>query len=88
MQKKKILFVMESLRIGGAEKSLLTILSMFDYDKYDVDLFLFRQNGELMSFLSNNINLLQEDSLFKCFDEMVSRVGQFSKIYLICFKYY
>lgn len=68
MPKKHILFVMESLRIGGAEKSLLTILSMFDYDKYEVDLMLFRHNGEFMSFIPKEVNLLSEDRIFQCFD--------------------
>lgn len=68
MTKNKILFVMESLRIGGAEKSLLTILSMFDYDRFDVDLLLFRHNGEFMPFLPSEVNLLPEDIVFQCFD--------------------
>ena len=38
-QKKKLLFIMEPLRIGGAEKSLLTLLSMLDYTQYEVQLF-------------------------------------------------
>lgn len=69
MQKKKILFVMESLSIGGAEKSLLTILSMFDYDRFDVDLILFRHKGEFLSFLPKQVHLLEEDFLFKYFDD-------------------
>ena len=40
--KKKILFVMPSLNSGGAEKSLISVLSLFDYERYDVDLLLFR----------------------------------------------
>ena len=67
--KKKILFVMESLRIGGAEKSLLTILSMIDYSKYDVDLFLFRTNGELMEFLPKEVNLLSASENYEIFHE-------------------
>ena len=67
--KKKILFVMESLRIGGAEKSLLTILSMIDYSKYDVDLFLFRFNGEFMEFLPKEVNLLNKPQNYEIFHE-------------------
>ena len=32
---------MDSLGIGGGEKSLVTLLSLIDYTKYDVDLQLF-----------------------------------------------
>lgn len=65
--KKKVLFVMESLRIGGAEKSLLTILSMLDYSKYDVDLFLFNHNGELMEFLPKEVKLLNKSKDYEIF---------------------
>ena len=34
--RKSILFVINSLGCGGAEKSLLSLLSLLDYDKYDV----------------------------------------------------
>ena len=49
--KPKILFVMESLRIGGAEKSLVTLLGLLDYAQYDVDLLLFRREGDFLPYL-------------------------------------
>ncbi len=39
--KKDILFVIDSLDIAGAEKSLVSLLSMLDYSKFNVDLQLF-----------------------------------------------
>lgn len=36
--KKKILFIIESLRDGGAEKALIEMLSNFDYNYYNVSL--------------------------------------------------
>ena len=57
--KKKILFVMENLRIGGAEKSLITLLSHLDYDKYEVDLFLFSKHGDFIELLPKSINVLE-----------------------------
>lgn len=44
--KKKILISMYSLNIGGAERSLIGLLESFNYKKYDVDLFLYRQEGD------------------------------------------
>lgn len=55
---KKILITIDSLRIGGAEKSLITLLGMLDYSKYDVDLQLFSYSGELMSFIPKEVNVL------------------------------
>lgn len=65
--KKNILFVLNSLNIGGAEKSLVTILNMFDYEKYDVDLFLFGVEGELLNQLPSNVNLLPQDEDYNYF---------------------
>ncbi len=69
MKKKKVLFIMESLRIGGAEKSLLTILSMLDYEKYDVDLFLFEPEGDFIEFLPREVNLLKSSENYKIFSQ-------------------
>lgn len=45
--KKKILFVIESLAIGGAEKSLVNLLNSLDFSEFEVDLFLFAKGGAL-----------------------------------------
>lgn len=45
MAKLKILFVSESLSIGGAEKALLSILKLLDYSKLDVTLKLISKSG-------------------------------------------
>lgn len=42
---KKIVFVIESLHLGGAEKSLVTLLQNLDYKRYDVDLITFQKGG-------------------------------------------
>ncbi|MDV5105544.1 hypothetical protein R2R32_02560 [Clostridium perfringens] len=65
--KKKVLFVMESLSIGGVEKSLITLLSNLDYLKYDVDLFLFYQKGEFLELLPKEVNLIEVPDTFKIF---------------------
>ncbi len=67
--KKKILFIEESLDIGGAEKSLLTILSLLDYSKYDVDLFLFKHEGAFMKLLPQEVNLLSKDENFSLYNK-------------------
>lgn len=56
--KKKVLFVIESLAVAGAERSLISLLSLFDFSQYDVDLQLFRQGGELERFLPSEVHLL------------------------------
>ena len=56
--KKQLLFVIDSLTIGGAEKSLVTLLRLIDYSQYDVDLQLFAFGGEFEQFLPPGVNVL------------------------------
>lgn len=57
--KKKILFINYSLHSGGVEKSLVTVLSLFDYETYDVDLQLFVNEGMFLSRVPAKVNLLK-----------------------------
>ena len=56
--KKRILFVIESLIAAGGEKSLVTLLPLLDYDRYDVDLQLFGYGGEFEQFVPSQVNML------------------------------
>lgn len=66
--KKRILFVMNSLTVGGAEKSLISLLETIDYDCYTVDLFLFKHEGLFLSNLPSQVNLLDEQPEYRYFD--------------------
>jgi glycosyltransferase involved in cell wall biosynthesis len=46
------------LDVAGAEKSLVTLLSMIDYAKYSVDLMLFGHGGKLEELLPNEVEIL------------------------------
>ena len=56
--KKRILFVIESLIAAGGEKSLVTLLSLLDYERYDVDLQLFGYGGEFEQFVPRQVKIL------------------------------
>lgn len=62
--KKKLLFVIDSLTIGGAEKSLVSLLSMMDYSKYEVDLLLFKKGGDFEKYVPDYVNILQLPQYF------------------------
>lgn len=66
--KKKILFVIPSLRSGGAEKSLITLLSLFDYEKYDVDLLSFRRDGLFYDKVPLEVNVIKGTEDYEIFD--------------------
>lgn len=65
---KKILIVSHAMEIGGAERALLGLLDNLDYSKYEVDLFLMRHEGELLSFINPNVHLLPEIKSYTVFD--------------------
>ena len=58
-QKRKIIFVIVSLYGGGAEKSLINLLHEFDYEKYEVDLILFKKEGLFLNQVPEQVNLLE-----------------------------
>ena len=60
---------MDSLKIGGAEKSLITILNMFDYSKYEVDLYLFSHTGEFYNMIPKEVNVIKQDETYNIFEK-------------------
>ncbi len=65
--KKDILFVIPSLAAGGGEKSLINVLTLIDFDQYNVDLLLFNPNGIFTQFLPNEVELLQLSNSYQDF---------------------
>ncbi|WHX41429.1 glycosyltransferase [Mesobacillus sp. AQ2] len=57
--KKDLLFVIDSLECAGAEKSLVTLLSLIDRTKYNVDLMLFGHGGALQQLVPSYVNILE-----------------------------
>ena len=62
---KKILIMHSDMELGGAETSLLGLLYSLDYSRVSVDLFLYRQGGELLSLIPPQVNLLPEEPHYK-----------------------
>ena len=54
---KRILFIMHSMPIGGAEKVLIDILDNIDYTAYDIDLLLYTNEGELLPKVNKNVRI-------------------------------
>src|SRR5690625_1915986 len=57
--RKKLLFVIDSLDVAGAEKSLVTLLNLLDYTKYEVDLQLFAHGNILEKLVPKEVNILK-----------------------------
>ncbi|WP_318505213.1 glycosyltransferase [Bacillus sp. T3] len=72
--KKKILITSFDLAVGGVERSLIGLLGNLDYDKYDVDLMLFKHEGEFFSMLPENPNLLTEIPHYTTFRKSIGQI--------------
>ena len=51
--------------IGGAERALLGLLSVFDYESFDVDLMINRHEGELLDKIPERVNVLPENEVYR-----------------------
>ena len=58
--KKHILIVSHALELGGAERSLIGLLYAINPEQYDVDLFLLRHEGELLSAIPSHVTILTQ----------------------------
>ena len=94
--KKKILIVSHALELGGAERSLIGLLEALDYENYQVDLFLLRHEGELLTDIPEGVRLLPEIPAYtvlarpmvQTFKEghvLLTLARLFGKIKAICF---
>lgn len=59
---KKILIVIPTLRMGGAEKSLVSLLNALDPERVQVDLFLFEDGGVLQRDVPEWVHIIAADS--------------------------
>ena len=58
---KNVVFIIESLHLGGAETSLVTFLNNIDHTKYNVDLILFSKDNFFISYLPKEVNVIYID---------------------------
>ncbi len=58
--KKDLIFICCEMGKGGVSKSLASLLNCLDYDKYNVDLFLFNKKGLFLNQIPTSVNILQE----------------------------
>lgn len=54
---KKILFIMNNLGGGGAERVLIDMLNTFDYSRYEVDLFLVNCEGVYLNEVNKKVKI-------------------------------
>lgn len=71
---KKILITSFDMGIGGVERSLVNMLDNFDYENYEVDLMLYRHQGEFLDMIPDKVNLLDEKEGYNSFGDSLNKV--------------
>jgi len=75
--KKNVLFFIESLQCGGAEKSIISLLPLLDYSKMDVDLLLLKRGGIFEQYVPKDVHIIEFNQrvhpwLFKIYQTLFS----------------
>lgn len=91
--KKKILIVSSSLVTGGLEKCLINLCDNFDYEKYEVDLYLFNEGRDLLDKLNKNVNVLPDSPYYadvynRSFGNSLKTLIKKKKIGLACYRFW
>ncbi len=63
--KKSLLFVISTLRMGGAEKALVSLLNSLDNELVNVDLLVFEDSGILNKSVPDWVNVLKVDDVIR-----------------------
>ncbi len=58
MEKQRILFLIPSLTGGGAERTLVNLLSKLDYDLVEIDLVVVERFGVYLDQIPKEVNLI------------------------------
>ena len=80
--KKRILFIIDSLNCGGAEKSLISLLPLLDYDRLDVNLLIFRRGGVFEKYIPSQVKVIGHELYGNGFMDGMRRM-----IYQVRFSY-
>jgi glycosyltransferase involved in cell wall biosynthesis len=60
--KAKILFIVPSMRGGGAERVISTLLQYIDKEKFDLNLALITKEGKFLDDIPNHVNIIDLDA--------------------------
>src|SRR5690625_2872928 len=64
---KQVLIASFDMEVGGVERSLISMLNHFDYERHEIDLMLYSHTGDFMNLLHQQANLLEERISYKTF---------------------
>lgn len=85
---RKLLFIIDSLNCGGAEKSLISLFSVLDFSSYNVDLMLFKRGGSLERYLPKYVNIVSPPKLLLFLSKQRLFLNANKKLIYTIYKYH
>ncbi|MBA2943336.1 glycosyltransferase [Paenibacillus sp. CGMCC 1.16610] len=73
---KNILIASFDMEVGGVERSLVSMLDQFDYNSHEIDLMLYKHQGEFMNLINDKTNLLNEVPQYTTFRKSIGETFQ------------
>ena len=80
--KKRVLFLIDSLTCGGAEKSLISLLPLLDYSQIDVDLLMFKRGGVFEKYVPQQVRVISHRLYGSGFVDQLSQ-----RLHQMCFSW-
>lgn len=74
MNKPNILFVVDEKRMGGVSILLEDILNLIDIKKYNIDILVLHNNGEMLNNIPKEINIIYGSKYFSAIDYTIKEV--------------
>ena len=91
MKKKEVLFVIDSLVVGGVSKVLSNLLSEIDYSKYKIDLLVLNYHGDMINGIPKDVNIINGTKVFNVIDysfkQLIKNKHYFSAIKKLYFSF-
>lgn len=81
--KKNILIVNYNMIVGGSTTSLINFLNLIDKNKYEIDVLLYKNEGELLEYLPDSVSLLPQAYIYNERKNFVKILKSFIKGYLL-----
>ena len=72
--KKKVIFVIDSLNCGGAEKSMLSLLPLLHLENYDISLWVLNRGGVLESLVPKGIHII-DNPHYSIFEKTILKIA-------------
>lgn len=83
MKKKDILFVVDERKMGGVSILLEDILNIINIKKYNIDILVLHNNGEMFNNLPNEVNVIYGSKYFEAIDYTLKEVIKMHNIKLL-----